>query len=505
MSARFAFATLVALATSAPGASAADGTGDEPRSDDATETSTPPAETGEDRTEVGDAQGVEVGDTADAPNAKAAAASDDWSDAPPADQASGIAREEAPPASERARSVTRAVLFVPRMLVWTAAQPIRGGAYVYERYNLPGVFRRTFFSVDEKFGIYPTGQWTSGFGGTLGGRLVHRDLFGADERLKLRAGWGGQYRYMVGGNLRSGRRLGRVALEVDAGFERRPNERFFGIGNANRTEVIDMPYEPSVAVDTRFREDLARVLGRADFTLGRGVALRLTGAWTTRTLAGTGAPDSIEHAYMTEQLVGWPRVETLRGEVELVYDSRRPTSRYQSAVLDATGWYASVHGGAATGVDGDPARYGSAGGEVQRLFDLYRGSRILAVRLLADTVIGGPVPFLDLPRLGGNDLLRGYPWWRFRDRAIGLAAVEYSWDLGNFMAAYTFVDVGRAYPSLAAIDASELRVGFGGGIQLHTMQSYLGRVQLAASRDGDVFFEVVLSPQFARRERVGRF
>jgi hypothetical protein len=494
MFARLALPLLVGLATSAPGESVAGGAGEDPAEAIYPHGATAD-ETGDDGHEAGE-------DQREAPSIE------DWRDAPPADQASGIEREEEPPASARARTVTRAVLFAPRMVVWTAAQPIRGGAYVYERYNLPGVFRRTFFSVDEKFGIYPTGQWTSGFGGTLGGRLVHRDLFGADERLKLRAGWGGQYRYMVGGNLRSGRRLGGVALELDAGLERRPNERFFGIGNANRTVVTDMPLDPSVpsvAIDTRFREDLARVLARADVAIGAGIELRVTGAWTTRTLGGTGEADSIEHAYMTEQLAGWPRVETLRGEAELVYDSRRPTSRYQSTVLDATGWFASVHAGAARGVDGDPSRFGSAGGEVQRLFDLYRGSRILAVRLLADTVLGGPVPFLDLPRLGGNDLLRGYPWWRFRDRAIGLAAVEYTWDLGNFMAAYTFVDVGRAYPSLAAIDASELRVGFGGGIQLHTMHSYLGRVQLAASRDGDMFFEVVLSPQFARRERVGRF
>src|SRR5690606_2331976 len=135
--------------------------------------------------------------------------------------------------------------------------------------------------------------------------------------------------------------------------------------------------------------------------------------------------------------------------------------------------------------------------------DLYRGSRVLALRVLVETVTGGPVSFLDLPRLGGGELLRGYPVGRFRDRAFGLVSAEYTWDLGNFLAAYAFVDAGRTWSSLDAATVDGMRLGFGGGVQAHTMYSYLGRAQLAASRDGDVFVELVLSPAFARRERVG--
>jgi hypothetical protein len=117
----------------------------------------------------------------------------------------------------------------------------------------------------------------------------------------------------------------------------------------------------------------------------------------------------------------------------------------------------------------------------------------------------GRISFVELPRLGGPDFLRGYPRDRFRDRAVALATAEYAWDLGNYFGGYTFVDVGRPFRSLSEANLSALRVGFGAGIEMRTYRSFLLRGQLAASREGDVFFELALSPAFGRRERAGRY
>ena len=113
------------------------------------------------------------------------------------------------------------------------------------------------------------------------------------------------------------------------------------------------------------------------------------------------------------------------------------------------------------------------------------------------------VAFIDLPRLGGTERLRGYPADRFRDRAVTMATAEYTWDLGNFLAAYTFVDAGRVYSELEDLGTSNTHIGFGGGVQLHTNHSFLLRGQVALSREGDVFFEVAFAPAFGRRERAG--
>ncbi len=437
--------------------------------------------------------------------------------APRPDQASGVAQPDDPPATDRLLWIPRALLFLPRLAVWSVGQPIRGSAYAYERYDLAGRVREALFNVDGTFGVYPVAAYETGFGVTAGARLVHKDLLGDGERLKLRATFGGRYRQAYGINVRSGERFGkRVAVELDASYERRPIERFYGIGNGDEVDAAPaMPLDPAMderAIPSRFREDVVRNVMTIDARIAGALRARTSGALMLRSFAGTGGDDSIERGYRTDRLAGWESgVRNLYLEHELVYDSRRPTSIYQSRALDATGWLASVHVGRAAGIGGDRSDFFAYGGELQRYFDLYDGSRVLALRALAKAIGGsdgrtdGKIAFVDLPRLGGSEHLRGYPGGRFRDRAIALATAELTWDLGNYVAAYTFVDAGRAWRSLVDVRADGLRVGFGGGVQLHTRSSFVARVQVAGSRDGDVAVELVLSPAFGRRERAGRF
>jgi len=407
-----------------------------------------------------------------APQPEPVAPEPDWSRAPRPDEASGVEHEAATPVQEHLLWIPRTILLVPRWVVWSVSQPVRGGAYVYERYDLPGVFRRTFFNVSETFGIYPIATYETTFGVTMGARLVHRDLFGEHERLKLRANWGGRYQQAYGINVRSGRRIPHLSLELDGSYERRPDEPFYGIGN-------------DADMETRFQEDLVRSVLTLDAPIVDALSFR------------------VETAVVNREVMGM-RVDNTRVEGQLVYDSRQPSSIYANKVLDATGWFASVYGGFTRGIGDDPSRFTSYGTEVQRFLDLYHGTRVLALRLLVEE-IRGTASFIDLPRLGGTEFLRGYPSGRFRDNALALATAEYTWDLGNFFAAYTFVDAGRVYPSLGDFTFEDLRIGYGIGVELHTDRAYIGRVQVAASRDGDFLLDLVLSPAFPRRERVGRY
>ena len=422
----------------------------------------------------------------------------DWANAPSPREASGVTREDSPPTRDRLLWVPRALLFFPRIAVWAASQPLRGAAYAYEEYDLGPRATAATFNKERTFGAYPVATYETGFGVTLGGRILYRDVFDRGERLKGRVNFGGRYRQAYGLDLRSGQRFGdRVTLEFDTSYERRPQERYYGIGNTDD------------AVGTRFREDIVRNVLRFDTRITNDFQSRLSGALMFREFAGTGDDDSVTMHYDTAAIAGFDTgVDNLYIEHAFVYDSRRPSSPYQSQALDATGWFASLHLGMTTGVRDDPSELIAYGGEVQRYFDLYDGSRVLAIRLLVEAVTGDHISFIDLPRLGGAEYLRGYPNGRFRDRAVTLGTAEYTWDLGNYLAAYTFVDVGRPWPSLADLEAdgtANLRVGYGGGVQVHTSSSFMTRVQVAASRDGDVFLELALSPAFGRRERAGRF
>ena len=439
----------------------------------------------------------------------------DWTAAPSPRNASGVAHDDAP--TGRLLWIPRALLFLPRMAVWVVAQPIRGVAYAYERYDVPNKATDIAFNDPRTFGVYPTAAYETGFGFTAGGRLIWRDIVGANERMKLRVDFGGRFRQAYGINLRSGDRFGdRLTLEIDSSYERRPQERFYGIGNGGKLDQPPpMQIDPSVddtSYSTRFRESLIRNVLTADARILDSLHARTSGALMLREFSGSDEADSITMHYDTSKLTGFQDgVQNLYVEEELVFDTRRP-AKYQSRALDATGWLASAHVGITRGINGDPSKFWTYGGEVQRYFDLYDGSRVLVLRGLVEAVAGtngrsdGRISFIDLPRLGGADHLRGYPNGRFRDRTVALGSAEYTWALGNFLAAFTFVDVGRPFSALDNVETDDgLRVGFGGGIQVHTSESYLTRLQIAGSRDGDFFLELALSPAFGRRERAGRF
>lgn len=455
--------------------------------------------------------------------------------APAPDRASGVVVAEEAPFANTVRVVPRALLFVPRWMLWGFAQPFRGAAYAYERYSLQNRVKATLFNDDGTYGIYPVARYSTDFGLDVGARFVHYDLFGEHERIKLRANFGGRYQQAYGFELRSGERFGKhVSASLESIYERRPDERFFGIGNAPMlTEMPPELIDPSLAntaISSRFRENWFRTVARIESRVTGPFSMRISGALAMREFGDFKDFDpadpfdsdnrdefdlGIEQRFDTRKLVGYDRgVDNVYLETELVYDTRRPSTKYAPRVLEGAGWYAAIHGGRAIGIAGDPTAFYRYGGEVQHYFDLYEGNRILTLRALLDATAGGDgrtdstIAFIDLPRLGGTELLRGYPEGRFRDKAIALGTAEYTWDLGNFLAAYTFVDVGRALPALTAIadgGADAWHVGFGGGVQIHTNASFLMRGQLAFSREGDAFLELVFSPAFGRRERAGRY
>jgi hypothetical protein len=437
---------------------------------------------------------------------------------PLADQASGIAVDEPAPVADTLYWIPRVLLFVPRWAFWLLMQPVRFGGWAYEHYLLRARVKGALFSVDQTYGVYPIGKYSTDFGFTGGARFVHYNLFGNGEHLTVLGDFGGQFRQAIGLQLSTGHRVGeRFTGALEVRYDRRPRERFFGIGNASELDLrppalID-PATSDAAISTRFRERLVRVTTAVEARLVGPFSVRATGALALRDFdSDAGDPEAIGLSYDTSRLVGFGSgIDNIYVEGELIYDSRRATTPYQSQAIDATGWYLAAHVGRANGIGDDPTAFTRYGAEVQRYFDLYRGSRVLALRAMVDGITGsdgrtdGKISFIDLPRLGGSEYLRGFASNRFRDRTVALATAEYSWDLGNYLAGYLFVDGGRAQRTLGRFDLTDLHVGFGGGVQVHSYRSFLMRGQLALSREGDVYVQLALTPSFGRRERAGRY
>jgi hypothetical protein len=309
--------------------------------------------------------------------------------------------------------------------------------------------------------------------------------------------------------MRSGDRLGgHLGLELVGQYELRPREPFAGIGNHDDSTRPAAPVDPSVdptAVDTRYRERIARVAGVIDLRLIDDVHLRSASELTDRRFSTTDTGVPIEAIYDPSMIVGYDGVRSLYSELELRLDSRRRFSPYEPRPFYSVGSLAAVFGGRIHRLDHAPD-YWRYGIDLQHFVRLADGPRVLAMRLRGEAVSGSrsEVPFTELPQLGGADDLRGYPADRFRDRVLALGTLEYEWDLSAVVSASVFVDAGRVFPSLGEIGADHMRVGYGLAFQAHTENSFGFRGSIASSVDGGVFFTLSFNPVFALDERVRR-
>src|SRR5262249_29681085 len=143
-------------------------------------------------------------------------------------------RIDHPPGDSALRYLGRGLLFFPKLAVDLAMSPLRGTVYAIDRYHLPELYDKVFFNDAMTIGLYPTASIDSSYGVVVGARFVHRDLFGEREQLGLQASAGSRYRQVYAGTLGTGNRFGdRFSMQLDAGYERRPHDAFYGIGNSD--------------------------------------------------------------------------------------------------------------------------------------------------------------------------------------------------------------------------------------------------------------------------------
>ncbi|HSK01000.1 MAG TPA: hypothetical protein VK932_07155, partial [Kofleriaceae bacterium] len=210
------------------------------------------------------------------------------------------------------RLIGRGILFLPKLAIQVAVAPVRAGIWANERYRLYDRAYDLFFTDDRKLGLYPTARFHSGFGITGGAKLVHRDLFGADEHFALSANFGGRYRDRFTGSLRSGQRFGgHLRLELEAEHDRRPEERFYGLGNRDEARLEMVPPAPldaqagGTAVETRYRQRLARAAAVVDVRVAGPLHLRGSGALSEVEVGRSDEGLPIDEVSMPGSLTGW--------------------------------------------------------------------------------------------------------------------------------------------------------------------------------------------------------
>lgn len=389
------------------------------------------------------------------------------------------------------RSIGQGVLTVPKVVLVTALQPVRVGLWAYDRYNFGDRFNGAFFDDTSTYGLYPTLKVDSSYGINIGARIIHRNLFGGHEKFSIRGSTGGQFRTVLDGRLNSGTRLGeRVKLEARGEYERRPRDPFYGIGNDNP------------GIQTRFRTELKRATAFLDIKAADRVVIRGTGALTDRVYSPSSPSEGlpIDQEFDTTTLTGFTGVQNVYTELEVRWDQRgREATPGRHEIYD-TGYLLSAFTGRVHQMDSGAVAedYWRYGGEAQYFLGLGVGPRVLMTRVHVESVTGdtNDVVFNQLPALGGSQLLRGYAPDRYRDRAAVVGTAEYFWGLGQLFMASVFVDGGRVYSSLNDVSAHDLRVGYGGSLQLHGDRQYIAGVTMSSSIDGGFFINLTFDPVF---------
>jgi len=409
-------------------------------------------------------------------------------------------RTDHEPGDSVARKLGRAVLWVPRIPFELVARPIGGLIYLQDRYSVASEVADEFRTEDKKIAVYPTAFLETGFGLNVGGRATLSDVI-SKERFSGRVGFGGQYQWIA--NLSLSRRFGPVDVSLDGHREARNNDRFFGYGNVNLTTPAD-PIDPltgNAGASARFRSRLLRGVARAAVQLPSNFSLVATSAVVHREFAPTDDYDSIDVLFDVMNLPGFMSDTTyLHDEITVAWDTRRRASKWDGHGVRSAGGLVLGFANHQHGLDNEPdfVRYGV---DLQRAIRLAKGPRVLELRLYGEAVSGArdEVPFSELPRLGGANLLRGYQSGRFRDRIAAVGQVRYVWPALSWLAPSIFVDAGRVWASYDELTLRDLRVGFGGGLEVYGRAGLSTRAELATSIDGGIYGFLMFASVFDSR------
>jgi hypothetical protein len=126
---------------------------------------------------------------------------------------------------------------------------------------------------------------------------------------------------------------------------------------------------------------------------------------------------------------------------------------------------------------------------LQHYIPLASRYRVLAFRAIgAFTDAGGgqSVPFYLQPTLGGHRDLRGFRESRFRDQNTLLLGAEYRWQAWWALDGALFVDAGTVAPTRRDLSLSNMETSYGVGFRFHSNRAFVGRLDLAFSREGFV-------------------
>jgi hypothetical protein len=417
-----------------------------------------------------------------------AASAEDVAKAPPAHRASGVIAPHRL-SSRRYRLVNR-LLAAPRHLVaaslWIPTVAAAGVDNYLESRG-PDLYDRGAGDGGVRLGGML--GYESGHGFTAGARVGYG--FGDAASLDLYGAFLGRHDQTVGVRAAAGRRLaGRVAPEISIELANDQNHRFAGVGDRDLGggDGAD-PFGAEPVAEATFEDTALTASAAAPIRVGGG-------AWLVPSLRAArhhaeddGEPSDLGRRFDTTSLFGFAEpVELGFAQLAAVYDTRRPAHEWISEAAPSTGWRlrAATGWGAGEAERSGAFSYGRYHASVERLFNLFRGNRVLTLSQRLEGVVADrrAIPFMLLPVLGGPESLSAFSRGRFRDKLATLSGARYEWAIGHRAQAALVAEAGAVHPDFEGLSLRAHHLSFGAELRMIGERETRARVRFAGSPDG---------------------
>jgi len=317
------------------------------------------------------------------------------------------------------------------------------------------------------------GGMRSGQGFSAGLGYRRSDLW--QERLGYRATARGtlQYAYMVDLDVDfQGLRSERTSLRWYTKFEHSPHIYYYGTCNQSSADN-----QTSYSYDD-FTTDFS-----GTYQPGRSLRLGATGGYL-HPHTGPGSEDlpPIDERFPADALPGFEEdTHYMRIGVFAYVDSRDSLTGPRSGHLYGVRYREYWDVGRRT------FAFRQSEFEFQQYVPYFNRSRVIAVRAAA--VLSYPkgdndVPLYLQPTLGGNDDLRGFGGYRFRDAHSFLLSAEHRWHVSSLLDMAAFVDGGKVVPLKRDVHPGSLHYSGGVGFRVRLGAAVVSRIDFAGSTEG---------------------
>jgi Omp85 superfamily domain len=266
------------------------------------------------------------------------------------------------------------------------------------------------------------------------------------------------------------------ALYADLSYRDYPQHTFFGIGPDSRGEdrsdyrLYGASYDAVLQAQLTARLALSGRVGVLNLGIGAGTNDRRPNVETI--FDPTTAPGLDDQPlFFTLGLAG-------------AFDARDlPGDPHAGSFLGLVWWRAN-------GRDSDPYDFRRIVLDARHYLTPFTRRGVVALRglLTSDLVSdGAEVPFYLQHTLGGTETLRGFPGYRFRDRAVAHFTVEYRWEVHPVVEVAPFFDAGVVAPGFSKLRMNEFEVSQGIGVRVKRRNRVLFRIDWGISREEQRF------------------